>query len=56
MSHAIPNVTKIRNTRTGQTAVFISTWLNKWSDQEVVNIRLNGLAGSWLASNVEVQS
>lgn len=54
MSNAISGKTRVRNTRTGQTAVFISTWLNKWSDQEVVNIRLNGMAGSWLASNVEV--
>lgn len=54
MSHAIKNVTIIRNKITGETGIFKSRWMNPFSEQEVVNVRVGNLTVSWNILSAEV--
>lgn len=53
MSSAIKGVTKVTNTRTGQTGTFIARWYNETAGQWIVNIKVSGMMASWNEGEAE---
>ena len=44
------------NTISGETGIVRSVWTNQWTNQDVVNVRCNGMMASWNMLDVAVQS
>ena len=44
----------VLNTLSGETGIVRATWLNKFTNQEIVNVRANGMMASWNIAEVEV--
>lgn len=45
---------EVINVRTGQRGMVRGWWRNQWTGQMVLNVRVNGIAASWLAVGITI--